>query len=103
MTMKPITDKAEVAIDFPDKAYMGSFGRASAFEVKGDAEGVSLKLVRTGEEKRVVELHLHHYLLADVLGEIARVLPEQPLDEARRRALAEAVAALAAALPQRPA
>ena len=28
----PITDKAEVSIDFPDKFYMGSFGRGSRFE-----------------------------------------------------------------------
>jgi hypothetical protein len=34
MTLKPITDRAEVAIDFPDKAYMGSFG--AGLVVRGD-------------------------------------------------------------------
>lgn len=98
MSLKPITDKAEVAVDFPDKTYMGSFGRASAFEVRADADGVMLRLARTGEEKRTAEIHLHYYLLADVLMELARVLPEQPLDAAHRGALDEAAAALQEAL-----
>ena len=52
--MKPITDKAEVAIDFPDKAYIGAFGRHSGFEVSADAEGVTLKLSRPGDDSRTV-------------------------------------------------
>ena len=54
MTVKPITDKAEVSIDFPDKTYVGSFTRHSGFEAEADAEGVALKLVRAGEDRRVV-------------------------------------------------
>jgi hypothetical protein len=39
--MKSISDKAEVSLDFPDKAYMGSFGRESSFDVKVDPGGSS--------------------------------------------------------------
>ena len=34
MTRRPIVDRAEVAIDFPDKSYLGSFTRHSAFEAE---------------------------------------------------------------------
>lgn len=103
MSLKPITDRAEVAIDFPDKAYMGSFGRASAFEAAADGEGVTIRLARGGEEKRRVEIHLHHYLFAGVLADVAASLAARPpLDEAHRRVLLDAARALVAAL-DRPA
>lgn len=103
MSLKPITDRAEVAIDFPDKAYMGSFGRSSAFEAGADAEGVRIRLARTGEDKRVAEIHLHHYLFAAVLADVAAALAARPpLDEAHRAPLREAARALLAALEQRP-
>ena len=63
----PITDKAEVSIDFPDKFYMGSFGRGSRFDLTADREGVHLHLERTEGEKRRVGFHIHYYLLADLL------------------------------------
>ena len=49
-SMKPVIDKAEVSIDFPDKAYMGSFGRHSGFEVRADEEEVMLKLAHSGHD-----------------------------------------------------
>lgn len=102
MTMKPITDKAEVSLDFPDKAYMGSFGRASSFEVGVEEDGVVIKLAHSGEEKRRVELHLHYYLLGDVLGEMAGALAARPpIDEAHRASLADAADKLAATLRRR--
>jgi hypothetical protein len=58
--MHPITDKAEVAIDFPDKFYMGGFGLDCAFEARAEDEGVLVRLVRPSGEKRAVEIHLHH-------------------------------------------
>jgi hypothetical protein len=63
----PITDKAEVSIDFPDKFYMGSFGLGSRFDVTADAEGIHLHLERSDGEKRRVGLHVHYSLLADIL------------------------------------
>lgn len=99
MTLKPITDRAEVAIDFPDKAYMGSFGRASSFEATADEAGVTIRLTRTGEDKRRAEIHLHYYLFAGVLADIAAAIAARPpLDEAHREPLLAATRALLAAL-----
>jgi hypothetical protein len=101
--MKPISDKAEVALDFPDKLYIGSFARGSGYETAVDGEGVMLKLARSGGEKRVVEMHLHYYLLADVLQDIAKgIAAREPIDAPHRIRLVEAVAALAAALGPPP-
>lgn len=76
--MKPIQDKAAVALDFPDKFYMGAFGRDSKFEAAVEDDGLRLKLVRPGEEKRVFEMHIHHYLLADILTQWAESVAAAP-------------------------
>lgn len=68
---KPIVDKAEVSIDFPDKFYHGSFGRSSQFDVTVDEQGVHLVLDRPGEERRHVAFHLHHHLFASILEALA--------------------------------
>ena len=70
----PISDKAEVSIDFPDKFYMGSFGRGSRFDLTADKEGVHIHLERSEGEKRRVGLHIHYYLLADLLEAAARAV-----------------------------
>jgi hypothetical protein len=70
----PITDKAEVSIDFPDKFYMGSFGRGSRFDLTADAEGIHLDLERIQAEKRRVGFHVHYYLLADLLEAAAHAV-----------------------------
>ena len=97
--MHPIADKAEVAIDFPDKFYMGGFGRDCAYEARADEDGVLLRLVRSGGEKRAVEIHLHHYLLAGILDDIAQSLAARtPIDEPHREPLLAATRKLVAAL-----
>ena len=70
----PITDKAEVSIDFPDKFFVGSFGRGSRFDVTADREGVHIHLDRKDGEKRHVGFHLHYYLLADMLEAMAEAV-----------------------------
>jgi hypothetical protein len=98
-SMHPIADKAEVAIDFPDKLYMGGFGRDSAFEAKAEDDGVLIRLVRAGGEKRVAEIHLHHFLLANILEELAVSLAtREPIDEVHREPLLDAARRFAAAL-----
>ncbi len=97
--MKSISDKAEVSVDFPDKTYMGSFGRESSFDVKVEPDEVLLRLVRAGDERREIAIHLHYYLLADLLKEIGRGLAEHDfLDESHLKALGEGVAELASSL-----
>lgn len=71
MTSKPVSDRAEVSIDFPEKFYHGAFSRESRYDVSADAEGVHIHLTRDGEQKRHVGFHLHYLLLADILGAAA--------------------------------
>jgi len=97
--MHPIIDKAEVAIDFPDKFYSGAFGRDCAFAARADAEGFMIRLVRSSDIRRVVEMHLHHSLFADILQEIAASLnAREPIDAPHREALLKAAEDLTAAL-----
>ena len=46
---KPIPDKAEVALEYPDKLYIGTFERSSRFDAHLDATGISLMLERIGD------------------------------------------------------
>jgi hypothetical protein len=97
--MKSISDKAEVSVDFPGKTYMGAFGRESAFEVKVESDEVMLRIVRAGAEQREIAVHLHYYLLADILKELGQGLttPNLP-DESHLQALRDGAEALAKAL-----
>jgi len=73
MSLHPISDKAEVSVDFPDKAYIGSFGR-----------------------------HSNSMLLADILLELAKSLASRDqLDEQHRSELSEAAKQLSASLEPR--
>lgn len=102
MSMKRLTDKAEISLEFPDKLYMGSFGREAGFEVQADAEEVMLKLLRKGKERREFTLHLHYYLLADILAETAQALrATAPLDDAHRESLQAGAKALVDVLKRR--
>ena len=99
MSLHPIADKAEVSVDFPDKAYMGSFGRHSQFDAYADVDSVAIRLVRPGEDRREAVVHLHYGLLAEILAELARLLASRdPLDEQHRVELSEGAKQLAAAL-----
>lgn len=100
--MKPIQDKAEVSIDFPDKVYMGAFARESKFEAISENDGLLIKLYRPGDQKRTVEMHLHHYLLADILTDWAESLGEEPIqDDDHRKELLDAMKKLEKALSHR--
>src|SRR5215813_9410702 len=102
MSLHPIADKAEVSVDFPDKAYMGSFSRHSQFDAYADTDSVAIRLVRPGEDRREAVVHLHYGLLAGILAELARSLTARdPLDEQHRTELSEAAKQLAAALEPR--
>jgi len=97
--MKSISDRAEISIDFPNKAYMGAFGRESSFDVKVEPEEVLLRIVRSGDERREVAVHIHYYLLGDILKELGQGLVEHEfLDESHLHRLQEGADALARAL-----
>ena len=100
--MKSIIDGAEVSVDFPDRVYVGTFGRRAGFEVKVGDDEAMLRLVRDGDERCEATVHLHHYLLANVLSELAACLEAtNVIDEAHREPLQAAAKALVHALRKR--
>lgn len=102
--MKAIADRAEVSIDLPEKLYMGSFTRHSAYEVKADSEQLGLRLTHNSGERRTVEVHLHYFLLADILRDLAAALAaNEELDAPHRERLLAAARALVDALEPRAA
>ena len=104
MPLHPIVDKAEVAIDFPDKYYSGGFGRDCSFEVRAEDDGALIRLVRGGDDKRVAAIHLHHFLLAGILEDLAVSLAaREPIDATHREPLLAAAKRLVAALDDSPA
>jgi truncated hemoglobin YjbI len=103
---KPIPDKAEVAIEYPDKLYIGTFEHSSRFDAHLDEAGISLVLEKKGDPstQKSVHLHLHYGLFAEILRDLARTVQALPVDDKEHRAsLAEAAAAFSAALAAKPA
>jgi hypothetical protein len=97
---KPIADKAEVALEYPDKFYSGTFERTSRFEATFDPSGVALILERSGppETKKSVHIHMHYGLFADVLQQLAATVANIPEDIPARDHLADSIRSLQAAL-----
>jgi hypothetical protein len=98
---KPIPDKAEIALEYPDKFYVGTFEHSSRFEAQLDPTGVALTLTRPGAEdvRKSVHMHLSFGLVAAILQELAASIGNLPKDDvAHREQLADAVARLHAAL-----
>ena len=64
---KPITDKAEIALEYPDKLYVGTFESSSRFEAHLDATGIALILERPGvyDVHKSIHMHIHFGLFAD--------------------------------------
>lgn len=99
MSMHPIMDKAEVAIDLPDHMYRGAFHHDSGFEVRVDADELLLRLASAGDERRIASVHLHHFVLADILREAAvEIAQNRPIDDVHREPLLEAARELVKAL-----
>lgn len=87
----PIPDKGQVAIDFPDKFYMGAFGKEAKFEAGAEGDGLFIKLFAAAD-KREVQVHLHHFLLAEILEAWAASLKHEPkMSKDHRDRLVEAL------------
>jgi hypothetical protein len=98
---KPVPDKAEVALEYPDKLYIGTFERTARFDAHLDQAGISLSLYRTGsaDDRKSVRMHFHFALFAEILRDLARtVAAVPPSDAEHREALREAAEALYLAL-----
>ena len=103
--MHPIPDKAEVALEFPDKLYIGTFERSSRFDAHLDGTGISLSLHRIGalDERRSVRMHFHYSLFAEILRDLAGTAMELPAEDAAHRVeLRDAAAALCKSLTSDP-
>ena len=70
---KPIPDKAEIALEYPDKLYIGTFEHSSRFEAHLDPTGIALIFERPGADDvhKTVHMHIHFGLFADILRELA--------------------------------
>ena len=94
---RPIPDKAEIALEYPNKFYIGTFERTARFGAHLDKAGVSLTLERTGDaaEKKVVRMHFHYALFAEILQELAKTASAMPEHDAdHREALRDGAKAL---------
>jgi hypothetical protein len=101
---KPIPDKAEVALEYPDKLYIGTFEQTSRFDAHLDETGISLSLYRTGaaDVRKSVRMHFHYGLFADILRDLAKTVSSMPpADAAHRDALRDGAKALSQALDPR--
>lgn len=98
---RPIPDKAEVALEYPDKLYIGTFERTARFDAHLDEAGISLALHRTGDAdmRKSVRMHIHYGLFAEILRDLARTVSAlPPADAVHREALRDAAGELARAL-----
>ena len=98
---KPIPDKAEVALEYPDKLYIGTFERTARFDAHLDDAGISLSLHRLGgaDTRKSVRMHFHYALFAEILQDLAKTVASMPLsDAAHRDMLRDAAKALYRAL-----
>ena len=98
---RPIPDKAEVALEYPDKFYVGTFDRTSRFDAHLDTTGLSLTLERPGEEavRKSIHMHLNYDLFAQILQDLAGTVAAMDADDMTHRAvLKKAAQALVRAL-----
>jgi hypothetical protein len=78
---KPIPDKAEVAVEYPDKLYIGTFEQTARFDAHLDEAGISLSLHRPGsaDTRKSVRMHFHYALFAEILRDLASATAHLPL------------------------
>ena len=101
---KPISDKAEVAVEYPDKLYIGTFAHTARFDAHLDQSGIALTLELPGpdEQRKSVHMHFHYALFAEILRDLAKTtaaLP--PQDILHREALRDLAKALYLSLQKR--
>ena len=98
---KSIPDKAEVAVEYPDKPYIGTFEKTARFDAHLDQTGICLALHRPGlaDARKSVRTHFHYALFAEILRELAKSAAAAPAANiAHRAALCDAAKSLHLAL-----
>ncbi len=102
---KPIPDKAEVAVEYPDKLYIGTFEHTARFEAHFEQNGISLSLYHSGgpDTRKSVRMHFHCALFAEILRELAKTATSLQKDDiVHREDLREAAKRFYAALEPDP-
>jgi hypothetical protein len=102
---KPIPDKAEVAIEYPDKVYIGTFERTSRFDARFEKNAISLSLysAATNDTRKTVQMHFHCGLFAEIMRELANTATSLEKDDiVHREELRDAAKGLYAALKPDP-
>ncbi len=81
---KPIPAKAEVALEYPDKLYIGTFDRSSRFDAHLDQTGLALTLERPGDAdtRKSVHMHLNFELPPEILRGLPHPVARIPADDA---------------------
>jgi hypothetical protein len=100
---RPVPDKAEIALEYPDKLYVGTFEHSSRFEAHLDRTGFAVILERPGAEdvRKSIHMHINFGLFASILAELASTVTGIPKDDIlHREQLTQAVAELHRALIQ---
>jgi len=98
---KPMRDKAEVAVEYPDKLYIGTFAHTARFDPHLDQTGIALTLELPGsdDQRKSVHMHFHYALFAEIIRDLAKTVTALPeSDISHRIELGEAAEALASAL-----
>ena len=99
---KAIPDKAEIALEYPDKLYVGTFELHRGLK-RIFATSLSLILERLGDEdvRKSLHMHINFGLFASILSELASTVRRIPKDDILHRdQLAQATAELHRALIQ---
>jgi hypothetical protein len=102
---KPIPDKAEVAVEYPDKFYIGTFEQTARFDAHFEQNAISLNLYSAGttDTRKIVHMHLHCALFAEILRELAKTAASLQKDDiVHREELREAAKSFYEALKPDP-
>ncbi|MFZ2160467.1 MAG: hypothetical protein WAV72_30705 [Bradyrhizobium sp.] len=96
---RPVPGKAEIALEYPDKFYVGTFEHSSRFEAHLDPTGFVLERPGAEDVRKSIHMHISFGLLAGILGELAATVGKIPKDDIlHREQLTDAVAQLHQAL-----
>lgn len=102
---KPIPDKAEVAVEYPDKFYIGTFERTARFDAQFDQNGIALILYGPGpaDARKTVHMHFNCALFAEILQQLANTAGSLQKDDiVHREELRDAAKSLYVALRPDP-
>lgn len=80
---KRIPAKAEVAVEYPDKFYIGTFEQTARFDAHFEQDAIALSLYGAGatDTRKTVHTHFHCALFAKILRELAKTAASLQKDD----------------------